>query len=276
MLYQKTDDGRPFPQVIRSKGGVVGIKVDKGRPARPDKACRLSYKAKQGYVIYRIRVRWGGRKRPVPKGATYGKPVHHGVNQLKFARSLQSVAEERAGRHCGALRVLNSYWVGRPARPDKACRLSYKAKQGYVIYRIRVCWGGRKRPVPKGATYGKPVHHGVNQLKFARSLQSVAEERAGRHCGALRVLNSYWVGEDSTYKFFEVILIDPFHKAIRRNPDTQWITKPVHKHREMRGLSSAGRKSLGLGKGHKFHHTIGGSRHAAWRRRNTLQLHRYR
>lgn len=46
-----------------------------------------------GYVIYRIRVRRGGRKRPVPKGATYGKPVHHGVNQIKFARSLQSTAE---------------------------------------------------------------------------------------------------------------------------------------------------------------------------------------
>lgn len=30
MLCQKIDDGRPFPQVIRSKGGVVGIKVDKG------------------------------------------------------------------------------------------------------------------------------------------------------------------------------------------------------------------------------------------------------
>lgn len=38
-------------------------------------------------------MRRGGRKRPVPKGATYGKPVHHGVNQMKFARSLQSVAE---------------------------------------------------------------------------------------------------------------------------------------------------------------------------------------
>uniref|UniRef100_A0A8C0CAB3 Ribosomal protein L15 n=1 Tax=Balaenoptera musculus TaxID=9771 RepID=A0A8C0CAB3_BALMU len=149
----------------------------------------------------------------------------------------------------------------RPTRPDKARRLGYKAKQGYMIYRVRVRRGGRKRPVPKGATYGKPVHHG---------------ELAGRHCGALRVLNSYWVGEDSTYKFFEVILIDPFHKAIRRNPDTQWITKPVHKHREMRGLTSAGRKSRGLGKGHKFHHTISGSRRAAWRRRNTLQLHRYR
>ncbi|CAO2583296.1 Fructose-bisphosphate aldolase A [Lemmus lemmus] len=27
---RKADDGRPFPQVIKSKGGVVGIKVDKG------------------------------------------------------------------------------------------------------------------------------------------------------------------------------------------------------------------------------------------------------
>nr|KAF6492924.1 ribosomal protein L15 [Molossus molossus] len=107
-------------------------------------------------------------------------------------------------------------------------------------------------------------------------LRSVAEEQPGHHCGTLRVLNSYWVGKDSTYKLFEAILIDPFHKAIRRNPDTQWIIKPVHKHREMRGLTSAGRKSCGLGKGHKFHHTIDGSRPAAWRRRNTLLLHYYR
>ncbi|EHB13418.1 60S ribosomal protein L15 [Heterocephalus glaber] len=117
----------------------------------------------------------------------------------------------------------------RPTQPDKVLRLGYKAKQGYVIYRIPVRHGGRKPPVPK----------------------------------------------DSTHKFFEVTRIDPFHKAIRRNPDTQWITKPVHKHKEMRGLTSAGRKSRGLGKGHKFHHTIDGSRRAAWRRRNILQLHRY-
>lgn len=46
-----------------------------------------------GFVIYRIRVRRGGRKRPVAKGATYGKPKSHGVNQLKPTRNLQSVAE---------------------------------------------------------------------------------------------------------------------------------------------------------------------------------------
>jgi large subunit ribosomal protein L15e len=77
----------------------------------------------------------------------------------------------------------------------------------------------------------------------------ILQERVGRKCGALRVLSSYWVGQDSTYKFFEVVLIDPMHKAIRRNPDTQWITKPVMKHREMRGLTAAGKRSRGLGHG---------------------------
>lgn len=37
------------------------------RPTRPDKARRLGYKAKQGFCIYRARVRRGGRKRPVSK-----------------------------------------------------------------------------------------------------------------------------------------------------------------------------------------------------------------
>jgi hypothetical protein len=36
------------------------------RPSRPDKARRLGYKAKQGFVVYRVRVRRGGRKKPVP------------------------------------------------------------------------------------------------------------------------------------------------------------------------------------------------------------------
>merc|ERR1712141_629083 len=130
--------------------------------------------------------------------------------------------------------------VTKPTRPDKARRLGYRAKQGFCVYRCRVRRGGRKRPVPKGATYGKPVNQGVNQLKFRRSLQSVAEERVGRKCGALRVLNSYWVNQDAIYKFFEVILVDPMHKAIRRDPRINWITRPSMKHRELRGVTGAG------------------------------------
>jgi len=166
--------------------------------------------------------------------------------------------------------------ASRPTRPDKARRLGYKAKQGWVIYRVRIRRGGRKKPVPKGQVYGKPKSVGINQLKNQRSLQAVAEERVGRKCRALRVLNSYWVGQDSTYKFFEVICADPNHKAIRRDPDIQWIVNPVHKHREMRGLTSANRKSRGLGKGHGYSKTIGGSRRANWKRRNTYEMHRKR
>lgn len=53
----------------------------------------LTFNFLLGYVIFRIRVRRGGRKRPVPKGATFGKPKSHGVNELKPTRNLQSVAE---------------------------------------------------------------------------------------------------------------------------------------------------------------------------------------
>ncbi|KAI9220356.1 ribosomal protein L15e [Blastocladiella britannica] len=166
--------------------------------------------------------------------------------------------------------------ASRPSRPDKARRLGYKAKQGYVVYRVRVRRGSRKRPVAKGQTYGKPKTHGVNQLKFQRSARSVAEERVGRRCGNLRVLNSYWINQDAVYKYFEVILVDPSHKAIRRDPRINWIVNATHKHRELRGLTGAGKKSRGVGKGHGYNKTIGGSRRASWKRRNTLSLPRYR
>merc|ERR1712199_92234 len=153
--------------------------------------------------------------------------------------------------------------ASRPSRPEKARLMGYKAKQGYSVFRVRVRRGCRKRLAPKGATYGKPVNEAVNQLKFQRRIQSVAEERAGKALGSLRVMNSYWVGQDSTYKYFEVIMVDPQHKVIRRDADVNWITKPTHKHRELRGLTSAGKKSRGLGKGHQYTQTIGGSRHKA-------------
>ena len=107
-------------------------------------------------------------------------------------------------------------------------------------------------------------------------LFSCLQERAGRLCGALRVLNSYWVAQDSTYKFFEVVMVDPMHKAIRRDPRINWICRPVHKHREMRGLTAAGRKNRGLGKGHLRTKVRGGSRRSNWKRHNTLSLRRYR
>ena len=65
------------------------------RPTRHDKAHKLGYKAKEGYAIFRSAVRRGSRKRPTHRGVVYGKPKHQGINQIKFARNLQAVAEER-------------------------------------------------------------------------------------------------------------------------------------------------------------------------------------
>jgi len=49
---------------------------------------------KIGFVIYRIAMRRGGRKRPVAKGCPYGKPKTSGaVKEQKPERNLQSIAE---------------------------------------------------------------------------------------------------------------------------------------------------------------------------------------
>lgn len=162
-----------------------------------------------------------------------------------------------------------------PSRPDKARKLGYKRKQGYVIYRIRVRRGGRKRPVPKGIIYGKPKTQGI-QLKAYRSLRSVAEERVGRKAAGLRVLNSYWVAQDATYKFFEVIMVDVAHNAIRNDAKINWLCNPVHKHRELRGLTAAGKKYRGLKAKGKADNKQRPSRRANWKRRNQVKLRRYR
>jgi len=167
--------------------------------------------------------------------------------------------------------------VNKPTRTDKAHRLGYKAKQGYVVVRVGVRRGGRKRQNHRGMVYGKPKHQGINHLKFERNLQSVAEEKVGRKFANLRVLNSYWINQDAVYKYYEVILIDPAHTKIRNDARINWIVAAVHKHRECRGLTSAGRKSRGFRKqGHRANGHIGGSYRAAWLNRNTMKLKRYR
>jgi len=166
--------------------------------------------------------------------------------------------------------------VEHPTNPAKARAVGYRAKQGYVVIRSRIRRGNRKKQNPKGIVYGKPTHQGVNELKGTRNLRAIAEEKAARKATNLRVLNSYWVCQDSTYKWYEVILVDPSHNAIRNDPKINWICRGVHKHRENRGLTSAGRKYRGLRAPKTRNTSIRPSRRAAWKRNNTTKLHRYR
>lgn len=162
--------------------------------------------------------------------------------------------------------------VSHPTYSERAHKLGYKAKQGFTIYRVRVKRGCRKRAYNNGNTRGKPSNSGIYQRKPSLSLQTQGEMRVGKRCANMRVLNSYWVGQDGVFKYFEVILVDPMHKRIREDPKINWICNGVMKHRECRGLTSSGKRSRGLSKSSKSNKSIGGSLKAAWRRNNTVTL----
>merc|ERR1712217_859998 len=131
------------------------------------------------------------------------------------------------------------------------------------------------RRVAKGIVYGKPCGHGINKKKARRNFRSIAEERVGRKCASLRVLNSYWVTSDAVHKWYEVIMVDPYHKVIRDDPRINWICKPVMKHREMRGLTAAGKKSRGLLKRGAKATKHRPSFRRAYKRNNLMRLRRY-
>merc|ERR1719281_428528 len=119
-----------------------------------------------------------------------------------------------------------------------------------------------------------PYHKAVRD--DPRNLKSCAEERVGRKLGELRVLNSYWVCNDAAHVWYECIMVDPYHKAIRDDPRINWICSNVHKHRELRGLTSAGRKGRGLRVTGKGASKLRPSKHAVWKRHQKVQLRRRR
>src|SRR4030043_393392 len=134
--------------------------------------------------------------------------------------------------------------IEHPTRLDRARKLGYKAKQGFVMARVRVRRGGLRKIRPKSGR--RPKRMGVHKFKPAKSLRLIAEERAARKFPNMEVLNSYWVGEDGRSKWFEVILVDTSHPVIRADKDINWITEKQHFRRVHRSLTSAGKNVRGL------------------------------
>jgi large subunit ribosomal protein L15e len=135
--------------------------------------------------------------------------------------------------------------IDKPTRLDRAHALGYKAKQGFVLARIRIGKGSSKREKPSGGR--KPLHAGLKSITPKMNLQHIAEMRVNRKFPNLEVLNSYYVAEDGKSKWFEVILIDPNHSCIKNDPKLKWICRT--KRRAFRGLTSAGKKSRSLKRG---------------------------
>ena len=136
--------------------------------------------------------------------------------------------------------------IKRPTRIDRARSLGYKAKPGYTIARARVRRGTLRKPKIKGGR--RPAAKGINKITAAKSTQRMAEERTAKRYPNMEVLNSYWVGEDGKHHYYEVILVDPVHPSIMKDPKINWITDTTNKRRVLRGKTSAGQRGRGLHK----------------------------
>lgn len=164
-------------------------------------------------------------------GEAWNKPAESFVKELMKQRVIEWRKQPAVVR------------VERPLRLDRARKLGYRAKQGFVVARARVRKGGRRKERPKAGRRQKRM--GVDKLKPAKSLQLIAEERAARRFPNLEVLNSYWVWEDGLHKWFEIIMVDPNHPVIKSDKNVGWIADPAQHGRVFRGLTSSGKEVRG-------------------------------
>jgi len=134
----------------------------------------------------------------------------------------------------------------KPSRLDRARSLGYKAKQGFVVIRIRVLKGGRTRPRFKAGR--KPSKMGMLKYYPKKSLRWISEEKVARKFKNMEILNSYYVGEDGVHVWHEIILVDPSHLVTKKNLGLKWIAGKSNRSRVHRGLTGAGKKSRGLTK----------------------------
>ncbi len=102
--------------------------------------------------------------------------------------------------------------VRKPLRLDRARKLGYKAKQGFIILRVRVRRGGFQKPRPRAGR--RPKALGVTKHKVNVSMKEEAIQRARKKYPNLHPLGAYWVAEDGLYKWYEVVMVDPYHPSI--------------------------------------------------------------
>lgn len=150
----------------------------------------------------------------------------------------------------------------RPTRLDRARNLGYKAKQGFLIARVKLKRGGRLREQFKAGRKPKKMRR---MEIINEGYKLIAEKRANKKFHNFEVLNSYWVGKDGLHYWYEVILVDPCHPVIKSDKNINWILGK--RGRVYRGLTSSARKTRGLrGKG-KGYERFRPSRWAVLKRR---------
>ncbi len=108
--FEKHEKSYQTPQWYRGIQYRKGKSIERiDKPTNLTRARTLGYKAKQGYIIVRSRIRKGGAHKVRPKQGR--KPRALGVSKYTPGKNLQWIAEERAQRKYPNMQVLNSYKV---------------------------------------------------------------------------------------------------------------------------------------------------------------------
>ena len=103
--------------------------------------------------------------------------------------------------------------LDRPTRLDRASNLGYRAKQGFVVVRVRIRKGGARKHRPISGRRQRAM--GVTKFTRSKSLKSIAQDRVAKKFPNLKVMNSYWVWQDGRNMWFETVLVDPKCSATR-------------------------------------------------------------
>jgi large subunit ribosomal protein L15e len=131
----------------------------------------------------------------------------------------------------------------KPTRLDRAHSLGYKAKKGFVVFRVVIQRGGHYKPRP--TTKRRSKRFNIKKI-LHMNYQWIAERRVQNAYRNLEVLNSYKIGKDGRFYFFEVICIDPQEGEIKNDKNFKWLQNPANRFRVFRGRTSSGRKARGL------------------------------
>lgn len=123
--------------------------------------------------------------------------------------------------------------IERPTRIDRARSLGYKAKLGYIVARVKIGKGGRRRKY-YGRRGRKPSKAGLVHFSHGKSLQKISEEKAQRKFINTNVIGSYFVGGDGKHKWFEIIMVDPSHPNIKNNPKMRWASASANRKKALR------------------------------------------
>ncbi len=120
-----------------------------------------------------------------------------------FAKTFKTKPEFHRKRLQAWRRTSSVVRVANPFNPGRARELGYKASKDFIVIRVKTPRGKVKRKRPDLGR--KPAK---NRLKEnpGKPWSWFATQKAQRRYPHFKAINAYWIGEDGSNQYFEVIL----------------------------------------------------------------------